>query len=100
MKLRYHLSLAYPEVRKDLVSFLSSTIEADRTRGSFKPYHPNEHDDTYWTLDSGNDWKAHFLIDAADPYVFQIRYRYEQGTPKEAALAAWLKVRINAEVVS
>ncbi len=105
MKLRYRIPLVTPEARKALVDLLSTTIEGRHLR-SFEPYCPNENDDTYWTLDSGNDWKVCFYgslsssPDSNDPRVFEVRYRYEQGTPKEAALAGWLVVRLGAEVVS
>ncbi len=105
MKLRYRIPIVTPETRKALVDLLSATIQG-RPRDSFEPYCPNEHDDTYWTLDSANDWKVCFPgslssgPNSDDLCVFEVRYRYEQGTPKEAALAGWLVARIGAEVVT
>lgn len=99
MKLRYPFPLNVPAARKSLVDLLSATIQA-RRNDTFEPYCPNEHDDTYWTLDSGNDWKVQFGFDP-DPCVFNLRYRYEAGTPKEAALAGWLVARVwGMEVVA
>lgn len=84
-----------PKARKDLVDFLSHTIEGHDHHGSFEPYMPNERDDFYWTLDSNNNWKVKFFPD--QPKYFEIIYRYQcAGNPFEEALAGWLKVRIRA----
>ena len=65
----------------------------------FKPYCPNEHDDFYWTIDSGNDWKIQFLKD--QPHRLQIRYRYQNAdrNPHEEALIPWLVYRLGAKFV-
>lgn len=81
-----------PTYRSFFVTALSRMIEV---RSDFEPYKPMEQDDTYWTLDSANDWKLKFLDDGT----FRVTYRYETGTPKEAALAGWLTVRLAVEVV-
>jgi len=80
--------------RKHLAEFLSATIEGDSSRG-FSPYKPNEKDDTFWTLDSGNDWKVKFYPES--PNIFEIIYRYQcPANQFEEALAGWLKVRMCA----
>jgi hypothetical protein len=38
------------------------------------PYMPNENDDSFWTIDRGNDWKIGF--DRKDKKKFYIMYRY------------------------
>jgi len=91
MKLHSRYPLATQADRKRLIDFLSITIEG--RCGGFQPYKPNENDDTFWTLDSGNDWKVKFFPD--EPSCFELRYRYQcAANPYEEVLAAWLKVRI------
>lgn len=81
-----------PEQRWFIIHALSRMIEA---RPGFEPYKPMEYDDTFWTLDSANDWRLKFLDDGT----FRVTYRYEDGTPREAALAGWLTVRMAVEIV-
>jgi hypothetical protein len=97
MKLRNRDNYSTPEARKRLVIFLSHTIEGRAyPDNSFAPYKPNETDDMFWTLDSGNNWKVKFHAD--EPQVFEIIYRYQcAGNPYEEALAAWLAVRIHTQ---
>ncbi len=97
MKLKSHNgNYSSAENRKRLVNFLSTTIEG---RKDFEPYKPNENDDTFWTLDSANNWKVLFSPQA-EPECFEIRYRYHNGSSQhEAALAAWLAVSLNVEVL-
>lgn len=98
MKLTNKTDYSTSDARLRLVTFISATIQGHKTDG-FEPYKPNEHDDMYWTVDSGNNWKVKFHAD--QPHVFEIIYRYNTGNPDyEKALAAWLKVRISAEVFS
>jgi hypothetical protein len=42
-------------------------------RWGFDPYKPNENDDSFWTIDSNNDWKVKFHSDTE----FELVYRYE-----------------------
>ena len=85
------------ESRKRLVDFVSRTLEA-RDPSTFTPYKPNEHDDTFWTVDSANDWKVRFLADEPHAFVLRFRYHAEGRNPHESALAAWLAVRLGATV--
>lgn len=98
MKLTAKTEFSTPEARKRFVEFLSTTIEGRKGNGEFEPYKPNEHDDTFWTLDSGNNWKIKFFRETPD--VFELIYRYQcKENSYEEALAGWLKVRIGASVV-
>ena len=38
------------------------------------PYMPNDNDDSFWTIDMGNDWKIGFNDE--DASIFYIMYRY------------------------
>lgn len=59
------------------------------------PYKPNEHDDSFWTVDDGNDWKVKFFND--DLNLIEIIHRYRN---KEAInnLTYWLSYRIGGIV--
>ncbi len=89
MKLRTSEPYTSRESRERFARFLAATIEGQ----AFTPYMPNEGDDSYWTLDSGNNWKVLFFPDGS----FDIRYRYQNATnQREEALAGWLFVRLDA----
>ena len=98
MKLTFpHADFSTSAARKDFTQCLSDIVEGHGCN-DFEPYCPNEHDDTFWTLDCGNDWNVIFLLD--EPSVFVIRYRYQcAANPFEEALAGWLAVRIGATIV-
>lgn len=86
-----HFNFGTPEERKRIINFVSTTIEG---RKDFIPYKPNEHDDRFWTLDSGNDWKILFYDDKPDQ--FRITYRYNSPeVNKEERLCKWLQVRFS-----
>lgn len=78
------------ESRKEMAVFLTALMEGN-FNSSFRPYMPNKGDSTYWTIDSGNDWKVQFFDD--DVTKFGIRYRY-QTKNQEEAFANWLCVRM------
>lgn len=61
----------------------------------FKPYKPNEHDDSFWTVDAGNDWKIKFYDDK--PKEVEIIHRYNN---QEAitALSTWIAYRTSGRV--
>jgi hypothetical protein len=99
MKLKIKQDLSSVRQRAILVELLSATIEGRGPTGAFSPYKPNEADDSYWTLDSGNNWKVKFI--PGEFGVFEIIYRYQcAGNPFEQALAGWLKVRLDADPVA
>ncbi len=52
---------------KDLSFFIN--------KWGFDPYKPNENDDSFWTIDSNNDWKVKFHNDTE----FELAYRYDRG---------------------
>ncbi len=98
MKLKSSYPLDTGIIRRQLVDIISDILEAGSCY-DFTPYHP-DHDELFWTVDSGNDWKVKFFHD--DPYSFRLTYRYANhgwGGGKEAALAGWLKVRLGVEGV-
>lgn len=78
--------------KENLAKFLAGTIEGGN---QFSPYKPNENDDTFWTIDSANDWKVKFFLET--PNVFEIIYRYQNSRKYEEALCGWLMIRINAD---
>lgn len=60
LKTPNHWTLTHPSECSDMVRLLSTILMAGMHRAGFIPYMPNEGDDTFWTLDSGNDWKVTF----------------------------------------
>lgn len=63
---------------------------------NFDPYKPNEWDDSFWTLDQGNDYKLKFLSD--EPNKVELRHRYDNVV----SMVAWadlLKVLTGASRV-
>jgi nucleoside 2-deoxyribosyltransferase len=98
MRFKTDTRLESYEDRRRFVQLVSLFIEG-RKDDTFAPYMPNENDDGFWCLDSGNNWKLQFRVDA-DPGVFEIRYRYQcAANPYEEALAAWLGIRLGLKVV-
>ena len=99
MLLAIKSNLSTAEAKASLVALLSMNIGGHEYIDGFRPYQPNKTDDNYWTLDSGNDWKAKFFPEK--PKQIEIRYRYQcKGNHYEEALAGWLKVLIGAEPVT
>lgn len=47
-----HADYSTTQARKRLVDLLSTTIDGHK---EFIPYKPNDNDDYFWTLDSGNN---------------------------------------------
>lgn len=93
-----HPSFETPDQRKRFAHMLSCMIDGRGPEDSFSPYCPNEREDTYWTLDRGNDWKVTFYPEK--PETFRIRYRYNGlSQDKESALAGWLVSRLGCEIV-
>jgi len=96
MKFESKNSYETPESRKRLAEFLAYTIEGSNL-GEPKciPYNPNEGDDSFWVLDSGNNWRLTF--DREAPNCFEIYHRYnkpEVGNDMVERLASWLLYRI------
>lgn len=78
------------EKRQEIASLISGTIEAGRYRDTFVPYMPMEHDSSFWTLDTGNDWKLKF---EEDKTVFEIFHRYHDEMATEG-LVKWIAYRL------
>ncbi len=84
-----------PDMRREFAVDLGRIV----CSGRMPPYMPNEGDDTFWTVDEGNDWKIQFYPDKLSE--FEVRFRYDRGNPEqEKALAGWLVVKWNVEVIS
>ncbi len=91
------LAHAMVDARGDKRSFMNEGI----------PYKPNEWDDSFWTVDAGNDWKVKFYED--DNTVFEVIHRYqihdktrtEYSSVNEGvkSLAGLLAYRLNAKVI-
>ena len=75
--------------RERLASAVSRCV--DCRQPGFEPYKPNAHNDTYWTVDSGNDWKVRFPQDATAS--FELVHRYSRSPEVQVsmqAVAPWL----------
>lgn len=85
------------DARGDKVSFNTNGI----------PYKPNEWDDSFWTVDAGNDWKIKFFDN--DEHAFEVIHRYqihdknntEYSSVNEGvkSLAGLLAYRLSGKVV-
>ena len=96
--MRIKLSSDYEtaEMREALTKFISLMVTGDP---AFRPYRPNEHDDTFWKIDGGNDWSLTFSND--HPSVIELRYRYQcDRVPAEQAFVGWLVYKLNGEILS
>lgn len=84
-------------------------VEASGDKPAYKneglPYKPNELNDSFWTIDSGNDWKIKFYKE--DNSIFEIIHHYqindnktEYSSVNEAvkSLAGLLAYRLNGTV--
>ena len=90
MLLTIKSNLAEAANRERLIQILSKLL--DPLEKHFEPYKPNANDDTFWTLDTGNNWKVQFFPE--QPNLFELRFRYQCPTQQyEEALAAWLAIR-------
>lgn len=85
-----HISGFNSKSRVELAKMLSLVIDARKNEGI--PLKPNEGDDTFWSLDSGNNWRLCFR---PEPGVFDVWHRYNA----DSALFAWLVERFDFEVV-
>lgn len=82
--------------RKAIVDMIAKLVVE---RGNFQPYMPNEGEHSFWTIDSGNDWKIKFHDDKPD--CIELIYRYQDSTrnPQVECLAQWLVCRTGARLV-
>lgn len=77
MKVIVKTKISTKEYREVIVNLASEIVEARGQKNSYKnegiPYKPNEWDDSFWTIDSGNDWKIKFH----DEQSFEVIHRYQ-----------------------
>jgi hypothetical protein len=96
LKFRNH-KFDTPEARLKMAQAIADMLAVGRS--PFTPYKPNEHDDTYWTVDGGNDWKVFFFVDKVDTIGIRYRYDAEGRNPHECAIVPWIMVRLGAMFV-
>ena len=96
IELRQHRGLFTEAKERKYYATLLSRLIAGR-ESDHVPYLPNEHNDYFWTLDTGNDWKVKFF--PGDDEKFAITYRYE-GTSNtaEERFAGWLEHRLGVDI--
>lgn len=94
MKIKYRKidEFKSAQSKQDMANYVSSTVEAGNS--GFNPYKPNDWDDTFWTVDSGNDWKIKFIDDST----MEVIHRYHN---KEAifGLATWVAYRTGGKLI-
>lgn len=91
MKLHYPFSYD----RKEIARLISSLLIHPRHKDSSGcPYMPNSGDDSFWTLDTGNDWKVLFKEDR----IIELYHRYSSQNHKVEILANWLVARFGFEM--
>ncbi len=94
MILEFDLPFDTPEAREQCARRLGRLVSVY----DIDPYKPNEDDDRYWTIDSGNDWKVKFFV--LHPNRVQIRYRYNHPSRDlETPLAGWIIARWGGKIV-
>lgn len=82
-----------PLNRQAIAECVAGTVDAGKVEGI--PYKPNEHDDTYWTVDDGNNWRVRF--NPAEPDSLEIIHRYDHKGAL-TALCGWLAYRLGGTV--
>lgn len=77
MKVIVQTKISTKDNRELIVNLASEIVEARGLKNSYKnegiPYKPNEWDDSFWTIDAGNDWKIKFH----DEHSFEVIHRYQ-----------------------
>lgn len=86
---------ATARTREEIAKLAAATVDAGLGRAD-TPYKPNDDDDTFWTVDQGNDWKLKFS--EFDPSVFMVEHRYRDKSAVEG-LTRWLAYRLGAELI-
>lgn len=109
MKVIVQTKISTKDNRELIVNLASEMVEARGLKNSYKnegiPYKPNEWDDSFWTIDAGNDWKIKFH----DEHSFEVIHRYqindktrtEYSAVNEAvkSLAGLLAYKLNGKVI-
>ena len=94
MKIKYNQPIEKSKYRKGMAEFVARCTghkSCDEI-----PYKPNEHDDYYWTVDHGNDWKVKFFRD--EPCVMEIIHRYNNAEAVKS-LANWVAYRTGGNIM-
>lgn len=78
MKVIVQTKISTKEYRELIVNLASEIVESTGQKKAYKydegiPYKPNEWDDSFWTIDAGNDWKIKFH----DEHSFEVIHRYQ-----------------------
>ena len=87
MKIKTTLNFSIPEVRRSLVKLLAESFPHF---SEVEAYCPNEGDETFWTIDEGNDWKVAFFYQYGENDTFEIRYRYSEERA-ERFMRGWVE---------
>jgi hypothetical protein len=94
MIIEFDIPFDSPEARKQCATRLGRLVSVN----DIEPYKPNEDDDLYWTIDSGNDWKVKFFAD--NPKRVQIRFRYNRPERDlETPLSNWIMARWGGKMI-
>lgn len=82
--------LILPAGREAVAKTLSKIINGLDQEGF--PYQPNDGDNSYWTLDPGNNWKVKFYDE--EPKKFEVIHRYNKTLPdfEKAAVEAFIEL--------
>ena len=111
MKVLVNTNFKLAEKREFIATLASAIVEANGDKLAYKneeiPYKPNEWDNSFWTIDAGNDWKIKFFED--NDNVFEIIHRYQindknntqYSAVNEAvkSLAGFLAYRLSGKLV-
>ncbi len=97
MKVRLKGGVFTKKNREHIAKRLSCVIEGRDMAEFGVPYMVNEGDDSYWKLNSSNDWTLGFCEESD---CFTVRYRYQcEENPKEEALLEWLNQVIYPDLI-
>lgn len=109
MKVLVKTKFSLSKQREMVATMAHAMVDARGDKLSFGnvgiPYKPNDWDDSFWTIDAGNDWKIKFYSE--DNSIFEIIHRYqindnrtEYSSVNEAvkSLAGLLAYRLSGKV--
>ena len=63
--------------------------------GSFEPYKPTAHDDSFWTIDKDNNWKLQFFEDSLNKVAVIHRYGNREAV---TLMTNWFAYQTGGEV--
>ncbi len=76
-------------LRKQMAQLIAATIERGTHNEDHIPYEGNRGDDSFWHVDSGNDWYVRFDESGTS---MEIRHRYH-NKPATEAISTWIAYR-------